>query len=359
MDLMIKINMSDINFNSCKNYLLVGTEFKNLNSNIGPLNKYCKEINNELFLFSNDLYDIIKNNSNEKDIIKKYITNNFLHFFGKRIIGNEFIAIILNYEFIKSSYNIIISVLKYDLINKKIYYDLFISQFYYSDPKMQKYIQKHKHPLITNQIYEFTYNDLNNVNLLTQKIYFLDDKIDLFKIKIGTNFKDYLCGFVPLDDNYNKNIYKNTLISVYDEQYVLLINKLCELIKNDKIFETKKYIVIATSYELLDKNIYYINQGNNNHAEYQLINNHKLINPIIIRLYYNYKIGCGVPCQNCVKFFLKNGIKQVSYSVSNEKFIKLPITKNTYTYTTTGYKILDYDKYLYEDFIIKKRIKNE
>jgi hypothetical protein len=328
--------------------MLIDTEFKNLNCNFEFLNDYCVCVDNHINSINNYIY---------KNIIND-ITCYSVNLLDECIIDNTFIAIIINKNNIDQTYNSVYSVLKYDILNKKIYYDIFISHVYYSHPTIKK--QKHKHPLISDKIYEFVYNDFNNICHLNNKIDIIQKhvfhKIELFKIKINKNIKDHLCEFIPIDDNQNKINYKN-INSISDIKYNLFVDRLCELIKNTDIFETKKYIIIASSYELLDKNIYYINQGNENHAECQLINNHKIKNPIIIRLYYNYKVGCGVPCQNCVKMFIKNGIKEVVYSINNSQYVILPIKNDIYTYTTTGYKILHYDKYLYENFIVKKRMR--
>ena len=89
-----------------------------------------------------------------------------------------------------------------------------------------------------------------------------------------------------------------------------------------------------------------------------MMNNFKTTDKIwILRFYNNDNIGCGLPCQHCVDYLFKYGITDVIYSINKENYIYMPINKNTMSYITTGYKIMESDKFLYDDYVIKKRIR--
>ena len=119
----------------------------------------------------------------------------------------------------------------------------------------------------------------------------------------------------------------------------------------------KKYIIAATTYKLIEKDIIIFSNGNDKHAESILMDlNYEIDDTIwIIRLYTNFTIGSGLPCQQCVNKLRKNKIKNIYFSINNNLYSNLDINKSTTTYITTGYKLLNIDKYLYDDYLLKKR----
>ena len=142
------------------------------------------------------------------------------------------------------------------------------------------------------------------------------------------------------------------------DQYIKMINIIYQKIKIDNILLYKKYIIAATTFKLIENNIVVFSNGNDQHAESILIDLHKDIiddNIWIIRLYNNFTIGSGLPCQQCVDKLRKNKVKNIYFSINNNLYSNLDINKSTTTYTTTGYKLLNIDKYLYDDYLLKKR----
>ena len=350
-----------------------------------------KKFNNTLKTF---IFDKIKTNINK--IYK-----------DKIIIDDEFVAIILNHHYILEPYlHIMYTVLKYNLTNNKLYIDIFISctQFIaLSVPKQQYVVPKFYDEDATNEkleimqtyelnIYKMIYDDLNNIYALNERINILIDYIkynivnndihhnihlDFINIKIQKNIIQYLNILDVINDNkIKKNLCiptvtnNNDIINMnYTIMYEYMIDKTIKLIKEKGILDRKKYVIIATTYNLLQLGVIFSNDGNDNHAEKILIktlkNNKIQMNNVriasdndkiwIIRVYNNYNIGCGVPCQHCVNFLLKNGITNVLYSINKNKYLHMPLNENTISYITVGYKILNSDSLLYNDYLIKKR----
>jgi hypothetical protein len=321
----------------------------------------------------------------------------------KLIRGSEFRAVILNHHYFSSPYlHVLYTVLKYDAIKKSVYVDIFVSVAQYvkdNEVRQREYFPKMFDETMSGngfadkyatKIYETMKKDLSNYNLLMGRLLFLNNhvfsetgnNIDFDKhyahLKLQKNFAQYLSGKVPIDDNQTKvklcNI-KSVNSVKGDEKYDYVVNKTWELIKemgilNDKfergITIDKSYTVIATSIELLKQNIIVEKNGEEDgHAEAQLMkkfcNNTQLMNGFksgsdmiyVMRYYKNGNIGCGLPCSRCVSVLTSNTIHKVIYSMDHEYYQYCNMNNTTYTYTTTGNKLLNTDTYLYEDYLLE------
>jgi hypothetical protein len=328
-------------------------------------------------------------NSNIKNIYKNNI-----------IKGSEFRAIILNHHFIMEPYiHVAYTVLKYDIIKKKIYVDLFVSNRRYIKPGSERkkgFIPKMFDENMLDDSFEENYalkiygiikEDATNINLLHEKLNILNNYIyresreriefspDKIKLKLQKNMVQYLSGLKPIDDNQTKVKLCDLKIlpsSPADADYRYVIENTKRIVEERGILSEKKnYTVIATTIELLRHNEIHEKQGEEDkHAEAILIEkyhrndlvmNHFKTDDLIyvIRLYHNGNIGCGLPCNRCVRVLHGNGINRVIYSMDTDNFRMIDMDETTYTYTTTGNKLLNIDLYLYDDFIVRKRIRDE
>jgi hypothetical protein len=313
------------------------------------------------------------------------------------IKGAEFRAIILNHHFMAEPYiHVIYTILKYNIINKAIYVDLFVSNKQYIKsirkkdfiPKMfdENMGESHFADIYAAKIYEIMKNDVTDIHLLNDRlavlnnyiyresrenIYFSGDKI---KLKLQKNITQYLSGQEPIDDNQTKVKLCNLRIpssQVLDPAYQFVIDNTKRIVRERGILAEKSYTVIATSIELLKKGEIHEKQGEEDkHAESILVEkyhrNDEIMNHFktddliyVIRLYQNGNIGCGLPCNRCFQVLRGNGINSVIYSMDADHYRILNMDETTYTYTTTGNKLLNMDLYLYDDFIIQKRIRDD
>jgi hypothetical protein len=358
----------------------------------------------------NSLSQYIKiNKEEEKEKIKNFqlkfeetaLRNSAIKkIYEKKIIkGSEFRAIILNPHFMAEPYaHVIYTVLKYDIIKKSIYADLFVSNKQYiksSSIRKKEFIPKMFDENMSNnsfvdiyatKIYEIMKQDLTNIHLLHDRLTILNDSIfresrehidfskDRIKLKLQKNITQYLSGKEPIDDNQTKVKLCNLRIPpslVADTAYQFVIENTRRIVEQKGILAKKSYTVIATSIELLKRGEIHEKQGEEDkHAEAILIDkyhgddaimNHFKTDDLIyvIRLYQNRNIGCGLPCNQCFQVLRGNGINRVVYSMDAIHFRVLNIDETTYTYTTTGNKLLNIDSYLYDDFIVPKRIRDE
>jgi hypothetical protein len=330
---------------------------------------------------------------------KKIINYNINNYYDDIIIkGSEFRAIIVNHHIIYEPYlHYIYTVMRYDLVKKKLYFDLLITNKQYvksNSLRLKEFIPRmfdehsEKNEFIENyakNIYEIVKSDVSNTNLIFRKVSNINkyinreskEKIVFSKEKINIslqkNMVEYLSGKTPIDDNQTKVKLCDlkTLPYFYlDTNYNYVISNTKRIVAEKKILANKSYTVIATSIALLRQNIIFEKQGEeDNHAEALLIKanckneyhmeqfkSNDMI--YIIRLYHNGNIGCGLPCNRCVRVLHGNGINRVIYSMDDKHYRIIDMDEMTYTYTTTGNKLLNTDTYLYENYIIPKRIRN-
>jgi hypothetical protein len=315
------------------------------------------------------------------------------------IKGAEFRAIILNHHFMLEPYiHVVYTVLKYDIIKKSIYVDLFVSNKQYIKagsirdkdfiPKMfDENMRESKFTdIYAAKIYEIMKQDVSDIYLLHNRLAVLNNYIymesrehidfsrDRIRLKLQKNFLQYLYGQEPIDDNQTKVKLCNLRIPpslTADPAYQFVIDNTKRIVREKGILAEKSYTVIATSIELLKRGEIHEKQGEEDkHAEAILIEkyhrddvimNHFKTDDLIyvIRLYQNGNIGCGLPCNRCFQVLRGNGINRVIYSMDADHFRILNMDETTYTYTTTGNKLLNIDLYLYDNYIVPKRIRDE
>lgn len=329
----------------------------------------------------------------EKDVILK--SNIDTLYYNDHIIrGSEFRAIILNHHFIHTPHlHIAYTVLKYDIIKKKIYLDLFVTTTQFSKkgttrkkdyiPKMFDVNNPDNQIDYPNVIFRIIRNDIENIHLMIRKIKKLNEimytesrehvdyKIDKIYIKLQKNIIQYLNNETIINDVQRKNIMCQPRDVITNDHYKTIIETAKEIIGRKEILKSKGYTVIATSRNLIAQGIFFEKEGEENkHAEALLINKYhkdddmmnsfRTTDPIfVIRLYQNGHIGCGLPCQGCVRVLHGNGINSVVYSINHEQCKILNMDEYSYTYTTTGNKLLNIDTYLYGDYSILKRAEDE
>lgn len=314
------------------------------------------------------------------------------------IIGTDFRAIVLHHVFFPEPYlHLVLVVLKYDFVKKNLYVDIFVSNTQYIKRgriRQKEFVPKmfdennFNNEFVTNytsNIYSLMKSCVDDINMINDAIAKLNtymfnetkDKIEFentrILLRLQKNFVEYLSGKIPTDDNYlkimlSKKSETNISTENIDESiYNSVLMNVKNIIKNRKILENKSYTVIATSLNLLQKGIIYEKSGEEDkHAEANLIrcclHNNTLMggfktndNIFVIRMYQNGVIGCGLPCQRCSKVLHMNGIHNVIFSIDGENYRFLNTEQTIYTYTTTGNKLLNIDSYLYGDFYIPKR----
>jgi hypothetical protein len=390
-----------------KKYILISTEFKYTNKRLGLLNSLSYKMTELLDNIDINIFKIINTISREevnkkityvqnqrtkkneifnnslKIIIHNLIKLNIYNLYkNKIIVDEEFIAIILNHHIVLEPYlHIVYTTLKYDFSNNKIYFDIFISctQFITLSLSKQSYFFPVMNDEYSKIIYKIVYIDINDIYLLYDRLQlfvkYREKSIiinyDLLKLKINKNIVEHLQQFTPTDDfiiKQNLCIVKpnSTLLADFDKIYSFLFNKIWNIIKKRDLIKDKNYIIVATTYSLLQTDTIFYNDGHDNHAEHSLIDHYKDDEEmmkkfrttdvvLIIRYYKNGNVGCGVPCQQCVNFLKENKIRNVIYSVNKTHYILLPINKNTITYTTDGNKLFKINNYLYDDYTVKKR----
>lgn len=303
---------------------------------------------------------------------------------------SEFKSIIIKHKIMFHPYiHIIYFVLKYDVVNKNIYFDIFVSntQFIKSSsikqksfvPKMFDNLYDENIDKYANEIYNSTREILFDLDLINLKIKKLDEfiyceskeHIEMNKqiyLKLQKNFIEYLNGEIPTNDNKTK-----ILLSIpdktnkkYTDVYKKVIQKTKQIIKEKQILTHKSYTVVSTSVNLLENGIIYEKEGEEDkHAESILVSKnyknqtnmngfktHDII--FVIRIYQNGNIGSGLPCNRCVRVLHGNGINKVIYSIDKNNYKIIDMNNISYTYTTTGNKLLNMDLYLYDDFAIKR-----
>lgn len=335
---------------------------------------------------------IIENKMEENYIIKN--GNLFNQYEHKLIKGGEFQAVILNHHFLSIPYlHLLYTVLKYDIVKKLVYVDIFVSVVQYIKDKeirQKEFIPKMFDETMSGsdfadkyavKIYEIMKSDLSNYKLLMGRLLILNNNIfsetgnkieynsHNIHLKLQKNFAQYLSGKIPIDDNQTKvklcNIKSENSIPA-DDKYNYVVNKSWELISEKGLLNNKSYTVIATSIELLKQNIIIEKNGEEDgHAESQLMkkycNNLQFMNGFrscsdiiyVMRFYQRRTIGCGLCCSRCVSVLTGNGIHRVVYSMDHNYFQYCDMNNNTYTYTTTGNKLLNTDTYLYDDHILE------
>lgn len=307
------------------------------------------------------------------------------------ISDSEFKSIIIKHKIMYKPYiHIIYFVLKYDIVNKNIYFDIFVSntQFIKSSsikqksfiPKMFDNIYNEEIETYANDIYESTKEILFDSELIAIGIKKISDFIyseskeqiefsDQVILKLQRNFIEYMNEETPTNDNKTK-----ILLSVPDESntkykdiYRKVIQKTKKIVEEKKILAQKSYTVVSTSVNLLKNNIIYEKEGEEDkHAESILVaKNYKNYTNMygfktddiifVIRIYQNGNIGSGLPCNRCVRVLHGNGINKVIYSIDKNNYKIIDMDNISYTYTTTGNKLLNMDLYLYDDYVVKKR----
>jgi hypothetical protein len=311
------------------------------------------------------------------------------------IKGTEFRAIILNHHFMFYPYiHIVYTVLRYDIIRKGYYFELFVTNKQHI--KSSSIRQKEFSPKMFDEnddgsgffenyarkIYGFVKNDAYDINLLCENIQKLNDYVftesreivsfdrERIKIKMHKNMVQYLLGHEPVDDNQTKVKLCDLRTLPYftaDDSYRFVIENTKRIIRERKILDEKSYTVIATSIELLSRGIIYEKQGEEDkHAEALLVGNYyndqnmmeRFKNSdiiYVIRLYQNGNIGCGLPCNRCVRVLHGNGINRVVYSMDLNNYRIIDMDETIYTYTTTGNKLLNPELYLYSDYHVHRR----
>lgn len=323
--------------------------------------------------------------------IKLIYNNSFIY-------GSEFKAVILNHHFFCKPYlHIMYTVLKYDLVKKQVYVDIFTTTEQYIKKNFEVK-QKHFTPkmfdenLIINvsaemysmEIYEKVKKDLLDQKLMIQRLTLLNNfiletnnSIDLggnnFKLKLQKNFAQYMKGETPINDIKKKielcfiKVNKENPV-VVDPTYNYVINKVKEIVNEKGMLKTKKYTIVATSVELLKRNIVVEKEGEEDgHAEAKLMklycNDKTLMDGFqserdmiyVVRILDTGRIGCGLPCSRCVTVLVSNKIHRVIFSINENDFKYCDMDQNKYTYTTTGNKLLNTELYLYDDYILRIR----
>lgn len=297
------------------------------------------------------------------------------------LTDSEFRCIIFKHKIIFDPYlHILYFVLKYDIVTKNIYFDIFVSNTQFiksSSIKKKSFVPK---MFSEKNIYEFAKEIINDINLIMKSINKLSNYIynecretiqinDFVTLKVQKNFSDYFTGKIPINDNETK-----ILLSIPDKShfeyigaYKEILEKTKNIVKERKILNNKSYTVISTSAKLLEQNIIYEKDGEEDkHSESILINKNYKNNSLmhgfknddiifIIRLYQNGNIGSGLPCNRCVRVLHGCGINKVVYSIDKNNYKLIDMSEITYTYTTTGNKLLNIDSYLYEDYTVRKR----
>jgi hypothetical protein len=315
--------------------------------------------------------------------------------YNEIIKGSEFKAVILNHHFFNEPHlHIVYTVLKYDLITKSVYIDIFVSTTQYikkNETKHREFFPKMFDETMNNtdfvnryadKIYKTIKKDLKNQNLMIQRLMFLNNAVSLdntgdtidfnqgyARLKLQKNIAQYMSGQTPIDDNQTKvklcNL-KHIDSSPADDKYKYIIGRTKEIVKERGILNEKNYTVIATSYNLLKQynDIAEKSGEENGHAETQLMkkycDNIEIMmgfkngtDPIyVIRIYQNGNFGNGIPCSRCVSCLNSNGIHRVLYSMDENYFQECIMDNHTYTYTTTGNKLLRPNEYLYSDFLM-------
>jgi len=363
--------------------------------------RYIDDSTNNIFeLFSKNIMNLIKiehkeilkiiNRESEEIAIKKNMWKTPLN---KILVDYNFRAIILNYHFISQPYlHIMFTILKYDIIKKKYYVDLFVTTTEYiktNSIKNRQFIPKMSNEYATIS-YEILKKDIEDINLINSHMKNISNYIQRengivppltqkFNLQIQKSVVQYLKGNKPINDDERKNLFK-TLPTNYirneqqTQEYKNIIDKIINIATQQNIFESKNYTVIATSKSLLKNNIIYekCDTNDNNmthmetHAETQLIKNclqnQTLINDFkthdtiyIVRLYNDYTVRCGVPCNECIHTLRANGIVNVIFSIDTTNCRYFHIDTNTQTYTTLGNKLYYYDEHLYEIYTHNKR----
>jgi hypothetical protein len=309
----------------------------------------------------------------------------------KILSDSEFKSIIIKHKFIYKPYvHILYFVLKYDIVNKNIYFDIFVSntQFIKSSsikqksfiPKMFDNIRNEEIDKYAENIYESAKEILLNEKLIIETIEKINNYIyceskehieinDQIILKLQRNFIEYINEETPTNDNKTKILLSmpDELNTKYKDIYRKVIQKTKKIVEDRKILSQKSYSVISTSVNLLKDNIIYEKEGEEDkHSESILVakNYKNQINMhgfksddiiFVIRIYQNGNIGSGLPCNRCVRVLHGNGINKVIYSIDKNNYKIIDMNNISYTYTTTGNKLLNIDLYLYDDFIVRKR----
>ena len=171
--------------------------------------------------------------------------------------------------------------------------------------------------------------------------------------------------------NYINNIIDNN--KLYNMFHAYLIEQIKKNINILNINSLNNFIIVATTLELFyNSNKLYYNNGNSEHAEQLLLtDNNNIDNIYIIKFSYtdsnlnkllNEQIThndfnatlitqCGIPCQSCLNLLKQHNINKIFYSNNYGEIIKLDNILNE-TYTTKGHIFINYDKFLYEKYIL-------
>jgi hypothetical protein len=366
-------------------YILVDTEFKKTEQKLGELGLYAYDIGKEIVKIDEHLLFLVDQSTDPLDIktinIKPFYNNNV-------ISGVEYRAVILNHHYVSHPHlHILYTVLKYDIIKKEFYFDLFLSNTQYvkrNTPLLRRYC-----PVMSNAILEVMKHDIDDTHMLYEKIKTIKSFIykstkehinyssTRIHLKIQKSIHSYLKGKPIVDDTQLKINRKNDSETnpetnhINKDVYDFVVTEAKRIINEKKILEDKNYTVIATSVNLLKNNIIYEKQGEDDkHAEALLINFHYKNNEnmdafkrhdliFVIRLYQNGSVGCGLPCFRCVRILSGNGVGQVVFSIDKTNYQILKMDENTYTYTTTGNKLLHIDTYLYDKYVVYRRLREE
>jgi hypothetical protein len=368
-------------------YMLIDTEFRKTEQKLGPvIGQYAETIGDAIIKIDKHLLFLVDTTENmiqieTIDVASLYKCN--------IIIGPDFRAIIVNHHFILLPHkHILYTVIKYDIIKQEFYFDMFASNTQYN--KRIHALQKRYVPKISDEVFEMMKNDIQNSTLLQEKIELIKNYIvwtcnesidcDLLciRLKIQKSISCYLNDKPIIDDTKLKGDRKDNVginkesNCVNKDVYRFVMEKVKSIVAEKKILENKNYTVIATTINLLKNNIIHEKGSgdDNKHAESMLINIHHRNNDMmngfktddiifVIRLYNNGTIGSGLPCQRCVKLIHMNGINHVVFSIDKNNYKILDMDKKTYTYTTTGNKLLHIDTYLYDEYVVHKACRRQ
>lgn len=367
-------------------YILIDTEFKKTEQRLGVLEQYAVSIRNLISKIDSHLLFLVEK-STEKLNIK---TINIDPFYNDNVIsGAEFRAIIINHHYLDNPHlHILYTVLKYNIINKEFYFDLFISNTQYVKKNIP--LIKRYYPQLSETILKAIKFDIENTHLLVEKIKIIklfvynstkeNINVNLTRIhlKIQKSINNYLKNKQIINDTQLKLERKTNLDEINPQTtyinndiYNFALTKIKNIVEEKKILADKNYSVIATSINLLNNNIIFEKAGEDDkHAESLLIadlfKNNEMMDGFrrqdlifVVRLYKNGSIGNGLPCQRCVRILCGNGINKVVFSIDKNNYKVLDMNENTYTYTTTGNKLLHVDTYLYEKYVSYRRLREE
>lgn len=363
-------------------YMLIDTEFRKAEQKLGPaIGHYAETMGDAIIKIDKHLLFFVETTEN---IIQIETIDVASLYNGNIITGADFKAIIVNHHFLFLPYkHIVYTVVKYDIIKEEFYFDMFASNSQYN--KRCQALQKRYVPKISNEAYEMMKNDIQHHGLLQQKIEQIKNYVlgtcntsieynpRRIVLKIQKSISCYLNNRQIINDTELKEARKDKVginresNCVNKDVYRFVMEKVRYIAAEKKILEDKNYTVIATTISLLKNNIIHEKESGDDdkHAEALLINMHHRNNDMmngfktddiifVIRLYNNGTIGCGLPCQRCVKLINMNGINHVVFSIDKNNYKILDMDKKTYTYTTTGNKLLHIDTYLYEEYVAHK-----